>query len=204
MLANFAGDCRPESRASSCRHPAGHVFSSPWANWKPLLTLAELETLPRALLAVLLTFAHARIARKKTVIPESVAQIGIENGKSARNPHAHGARLASNATAIDRGSDVKLAAGIGELQRLDGAHQPRDILEIRIGGPAVYFKFSAARTNEHARHSILATAGTISLRLQNAPCWRYARAQTLLLKSSSKKYLSISSRCWTNLWSQRL
>jgi hypothetical protein len=148
------------------------------------LTLAELEALSCALLAVFLAFSHARIARKKAVIPQPLAQIGIENRERAREPHAHGASLTTHSTAVNRRPNVELVAGIGELQRFNGAHQPSDILEIRIDRPAVYFKFPAARTNEHARHSILAAAGAICLRFQNAPGWLDAQAQTLLLKSS--------------------
>src|SRR5579872_2889242 len=193
MLANPAGASAPESRASSCRHPAGHVFSSRWRTGASL-TLAELEALPCALLPVFLALPHARIAREKAVGPQPVAQIGIENRKSARQPHAHCARLTSDASAVDRRHNVKLIGGIGELQRLDGARQPCDIFEIRVHGPAIDFKFPAAGTNEHARHRGFAPAGAVSLGLQNALGWLYARTQLSSSKADRKQYLSNSSK----------
>src|SRR5208282_4643298 len=56
--------CGPSpGRTSSCRHLAGHEFSSAnRAGELSQLALAELEAFARTLLAILLTFAHARIA----------------------------------------------------------------------------------------------------------------------------------------------
>src|SRR5260370_21861891 len=90
--------------------------------------------------------AHARIARKKAILSQSVAQIGIENRKSAREPHAYGAGLTADATAIDGGHHVKLIAGIRKLQRLHRAPQPGDVFEISVNVPAIYSKFSASLT----------------------------------------------------------
>src|ERR1700674_5861557 len=89
------------------------------------LPLAELEALARALLPVLLALAHARIARQEAVLPQSRAQIGIEYRQRARKAHAYRAGLPAHATAVDRGHDVHLVAGVGKFQRLHGARQPR-------------------------------------------------------------------------------
>jgi hypothetical protein len=162
MLANFAGVFAPESSIllPASRRPC---IQFAFANWRPKLALAELEALPRAFLAVFLALSHARIARQKSVGPQPMAQIGIEDGKRAREAHAHRAGLTSHPAAIASCHYVKLVGGIRKLQRLYRAVQPSDIFEVRIDSPAIYFKFPAARPNEYPRHGILAPARAIAL-----------------------------------------
>src|SRR5260370_1630386 len=206
MLTNFAGafPSKPSILAPASRRPCIQFAVGELESWvlmpvRPALTLAELEALSCALLAVFLAFSHARIASEKSVVSQSLAQIRIQNRKRPRKPHAHGACLPPNAAAIACCSNVQLMRGIRELQRLGSTHQPRDILEVRIHGPAVDFKFSTAWTDEHARHGVLAPAAAISLRLQNAFSRLYAGTQLSSSKSIRNDIVRSAFSCWTNL-----
>jgi hypothetical protein len=172
MLTNFAGTVPVKAE-----HPRAGIPPAMYSvrfreleSWvlmpaRQALTLAELEALSSALLAVFLAFPHARIASEKSIISESMAQIRIQNRKRPRKPHAHRSGLSSNAAAIACGHNVQFIRRIGELQGLDGAHQPCDILEISIHSPAIDLKFAAARADEDARYGVFAPACAISLGL---------------------------------------
>src|SRR5690348_285143 len=186
MLANFPGvSLRKAEHLLAGIPPA--MYSVRRGELEPCLTLAELEALARTFLTVFLAFTHSRIAREEAVFAQAMAQIGIETCKSAREPHAHRAGLSSHSSAVDLGPDVQFVRRVREFQRLDGTHQPSDVLEIGIDAPAIYFKFSAARANEYARHGVLAPSRSVSLRFQNAFSRLCGRIQLSSSKSMQKK-----------------
>src|ERR1700722_19861926 len=96
--------CRPLRRGrSSCRRLGGHVLcsASPTGDC-PRLALAELETLARALLSVLLALTHTGISCQETICAQPRPQIGIQHRQRARKPHADRSRLSADATTGNR------------------------------------------------------------------------------------------------------
>src|SRR2546426_2343364 len=156
----------------------------PMACW---LALAELEALPCSLLPVLLAFFHARIARQKSVLAQAVAQLSVEPGQRARQPHAHRARLPAGAAALGCGHHVHLVQCIGELQRLNGRVFPGDVLEIIFHGPAVHLILAAAQPEKHARHRLLAASRAVEPRLGRALNGRCCRTHSSSSKTSAKR-----------------
>src|SRR5690349_9536050 len=125
------------------------------------LTLRELEALARALLAVLLAFLHARIARQESVFPQCRPQFGVEPRDRAGESHANGPCLSASAAAVRRDHHIDLVSKIGEFQRLGGVVLPSEIGEVLLYRPAVDRKFARAWPNEYARHGFFPAAGTL-------------------------------------------
>src|SRR6267154_4350176 len=156
-------------RTASCRLLAGRDLNGPTcANPLELgaapvlpepqkkLTLRELEALARALLSVLLAFLHSRIARQKSVLAQRRPRLRIEPRNRSRQSHAHRASLSAHAAAMRRHYHVHLVRDIRKLQRLDRVMLPRVIRKILLHCPAVDRELTATRTQEHARHRLLA------------------------------------------------
>src|SRR5947209_4543891 len=81
------------------------------------LTFAELEAFTRSRHAVLLAFLRARVAREEPFGLQLLAQLRVVLDQCACDAEPHGAGLARDAAARDRGEDVELVAGLGEDQR---------------------------------------------------------------------------------------
>src|SRR5260370_527074 len=120
------------------------------------LTLRELEALARAFLSVLLAFLHSRFARQKPVLAQRRAQLWIKSRNRTRQSHAHRASLSAYAAAMRRHHHVHLVRDIRELQWLDRVMLPRVVRKILLHRPAVDRELTATRTQEHARHPLLA------------------------------------------------
>src|ERR1700676_5812760 len=130
----LAGPKRRMSRTRWAEEPFAGILPAVYSAWLPgpefvfqkhatpyvsqtatrKLALAELEALAGALLAVLLAFAHARIAGQETIFAQARAQLRVEYRERAGQSHAHRARLAANAATIHGGHHVHLILGAGE------------------------------------------------------------------------------------------
>src|SRR5690242_16706133 len=91
---------KPQSFAKAarlCARQGGQATKAKAAS----LTLAELEAAASALLAVLLAFLHARIARQEAILTEPGAQLGVKPRDGARKAHADGASLAADSATLD-------------------------------------------------------------------------------------------------------
>src|SRR5439155_17511379 len=82
------------------------------------LPFTVLETFASARLAVLLSFAHARVAGEQAVGLERRTQIGVGGQERARDAVPHRAGLAGGTAAADIDAHVKFAGGFGDGQRL--------------------------------------------------------------------------------------
>src|SRR5260370_16289536 len=110
------------------------------------LTLRESEELKRAILSVLLTFLHARIARQKSVLAQRRPQFRVEPRNGPRQSHAHRSRLPAHAAAMRRHYHVNLVGDIRKFQRLDRAMLPRAIRQNMLHGPVVEGELRPPRT----------------------------------------------------------
>src|SRR5713101_5902037 len=159
-------------RTASCRLLAGRDLSgltcvnslelgaAPLLPEPQKLTLRELEALARALLSVLLAFLHPGIARQKSVLAQRRAQLWIKSRYRSRQSHAHRASLPAHAAAMRRHYHVHLVRDIRKLQWLDRVMLPRVVREILFHRPAVDGELARSRTQEHARHRLLAPPGS--------------------------------------------
>src|SRR5260370_40928069 len=101
------------------------------------LTLRESEELKRAILSVLLTFLHARIARQKSVLAQRRPQFRVEPRNGPRQSHAHRSRLPAHAAAMRRHYHVNLVGDIRKFQRLHHRMLPRVLWEILLDRPGI-------------------------------------------------------------------
>src|SRR5208283_499776 len=122
------------------------------------LPLGELEALACTLLAVLLAFLHAGIARQKAVLAESGTQFRVKEADGAGKSHAHRASLPANAATLGRADDVHLFGDAGEFKRLGGVMTPGMIGKIFIDFAAVHREFAGASAQEYASHGFLAAS----------------------------------------------
>ncbi len=81
-------------------------------------TAAELEPLPGAGAAGLLTFNGPGVPGQQAAGPELEAVHAVDGEQGAGNPEPHGAGLASDAAAVTVGHDVERAEGVGGRERL--------------------------------------------------------------------------------------
>src|SRR5579875_1615499 len=116
-----------------------------------------------ALLPVLLALLHARIAREKTVGTQSGAQLRIEPRESAREAHAHGARLSADAATLNQGFHLKLVEHLRELQRLDGGGMPRNVAEIFVHRATIDGELRRPGFDVHAGHGFATAARAVKL-----------------------------------------
>jgi hypothetical protein len=86
------------------------------------LPLAELEAFARAGLAVLLTFAHTRIASQETIRFEGRAHSGVHLKECAGNTMTDSTRLAGLAATGHINADIKLAGSRCGNERLLDRH----------------------------------------------------------------------------------
>src|SRR5205823_7106303 len=82
------------------------------------LPFAELETLARPLLPVLLALLDTRVARQEAFLLEPRPQLEVVLNQRARDAEAQRASLASNADARNRSEHVELIGRFGNEQRL--------------------------------------------------------------------------------------
>src|SRR5258708_26632251 len=120
------------------------------------LALRELEALTRALLAVFLALLHTGVAGQKTVGAQRGPQIWIELRNGARQSHADGTGLSTNAATMRGDNYVHLLGHVGEFERLSGVVLPRKIGEVIVDGALVYRKFAGAGAQKYAGDRILA------------------------------------------------
>src|SRR3954462_1011075 len=85
---------------------------------KRTLAFAVLETFASAWLAVLLAFAHARVAREQSFSPESGSMVCIPRQQSAAEAMAHRAGLAIQSAAVDGDAGIKLVHRTRDNERL--------------------------------------------------------------------------------------
>src|SRR6188472_3441603 len=102
------------------------------------LSLRKLEAFAGALLAVLLAFLDARVARNQARAFERRSQIGVRLEQRARDAVANSACLSRRAAAGDVDYQVKLAGGFGQLQRLPNDHAQRLVWEVTLKRFAVH------------------------------------------------------------------
>src|SRR5690348_12709002 len=128
-----------------------------------LLALAELESLTRALLAVLFAFLDARVARQKTFALELFAQFRVELKQGAGNAQAHRISLAIHTASGDIGQHIEAGGALGGDQRLARFHPLRLGDKILLKGAIVDLELATAGTQKNAGDRRLATACTIIL-----------------------------------------
>src|SRR4029077_526775 len=155
------------------------------------LALGELEALACALLSVLLAFLHSGIARQKPVLAQRRSELRVVTRDRPRQAHAYRACLSAHAAAMRRHDNIHLVGDIGELQRFDRVMLPRVIRKILLHRAAVNLELTRPRTQEHARHRLLAAPWS------QKPCLcaldgRTSRSQ----RSSSKTPHSACSLRW--------
>ena len=80
------------------------------------LPLRKLEAFSRSRLSVLLTFLHARIARKKSFFLQYATQFGAEFYQGACDAVLYGARLSMRTAAFYPHQDVKFIQAVGSFQ----------------------------------------------------------------------------------------
>src|SRR6266478_7797869 len=102
------------------------------------LALGELESLTCALLAVLLAFLHTGVACQKTIGAQRRPQIWIELRNGARQSHADGTGLSTNAATMRGDNYVHLLGHIREFERLGSVVLPRKIREVIVDRAFVY------------------------------------------------------------------
>src|SRR6516164_2317433 len=116
----------------------------------PNLSFTELEALARALLAVLLAFLDARVARQEALFLELRTQLDVVFHERARDAEPERAGLPGDASARDRREHVELVGRLGYGQR------PLDLGAKRFGGEGLFDGFvidrqgSAARSQKNA------------------------------------------------------
>src|SRR6267142_595299 len=136
------------------------------------LALGELESLARALLAVLLALLHAGVAEQKTLGAKRRPQFGIELRNGARQTHTDGTSLSAHAATMRGDNYVHLLGHVGEFERLGSVVLPCKIREVVVDRAFVYSEFARAGAQKYARDRFLAAAGT-----QKPICARDGRAR---------------------------
>src|SRR3954454_724259 len=121
-----------------------------------LLALAELETGAGALLAVLLAFLLARIARQDPGRLEAVAQLAVELEQSARDAVPDRAGLARATAARHRDVDVEPLHRLRQLQRLLDDHLQHFVGEVAVERAAVDLHLARAGPEVHPGRGRLA------------------------------------------------
>jgi hypothetical protein len=106
------------------------------------LSLRELEALAGALLAILLAFLDARVARDQARLLQRRSQISVVFEQRARNTMTDGACLARRASASHIDQDVKLCNGLRQLQWLSNNHAQSFIGKICIECFAIDFELA--------------------------------------------------------------
>src|SRR4051794_7338455 len=106
--------------------------------------LAELEPRTGTLLAILLAFLLARVARQEAGRLEAVAQLGVESEQSAGDAVPNGAGLARAAAPGDADGDVELLHRLGQLQGLLDDHLEHFVRKVVVERPAVDLHGSGA------------------------------------------------------------
>lgn len=126
----------------------------------PRLALGELEALAGALLAVLLAFVRARIARKETKFLQLRTKFAIELQQRTRNTQPGGFCLTRKATAVGKDEDIKLVGRLGGEQGLphDGAGRFR--VEVVLEGAVIDGNVALTRTQENASCGGFPAAGS--------------------------------------------
>src|SRR5216684_5185017 len=124
----------------------------------PTLAFGELESLARALLAVLLSFMLPGVACQQPKLFQFWTQLGIEFDECARDTQPRRAGLSGGATAVGQNDDVELVGHLGRKQRLPDHGPSRLIHEIMFESPAVDGDGALARAQEDARDRGLSPA----------------------------------------------
>src|SRR6476661_7126891 len=152
--ANPSTRCRSNCLHNSYQWPVSGFQSG---NWKRVtgnslsLTLTELESLTRSLLAVLFPLFDARIAGQKAGLLEPLPQLDVVFDQRPRDPEAQRACLSGNAAAADGGEHIKLIGRFCHRQRLF------DLGAKRFGREGLFDRFpvddhsARAWPEEHAR-----------------------------------------------------
>src|SRR5258706_547152 len=122
------------------------------------LAFGELESLARALLAVLLSFMLPGIACQQSKLLQFWTQLGIEFDERARDPQPRRAGLPGGAPAVGQNDDVELVGHFGRKQRLPDHGPRRFIHEIMFESPAVDGDGALARPQKDAGHRCLSPA----------------------------------------------
>ena len=78
-----------------------------------------------ALLAVLLAFLDARVARQEAFLAEANPKFFVEIEEGAGDAMPNGARAGGDSSPVDRGDDVELLDGLGGHERLAHDHLER-------------------------------------------------------------------------------
>jgi len=127
--------------------------------YKGELTLAELETLASAGLAVLLAFFHTRIAREEPFRLQDGAEVGVQGEQRPGDAMANRADLARGAPAANIHMRIELVGGASDSHRLHHLAAHGFGWEIVIEGPAVDGDLAGPGGETDAGDSGLAAAG---------------------------------------------
>src|SRR5580700_3063595 len=111
-------DTRCQIRDAKYKSQPQSNLESRISNLRSGLPLRELEASASALLAVLLAFLAARIARDHAAGLESLSQFDVELHQRACNTELHCIGLAVHAATLDRGQDVEGLVDVRNAERL--------------------------------------------------------------------------------------
>ena len=117
-------------RSTCCQIPIGNRQLEPGN----VLAFRELEAFAGTLLPILLTFFDSWIARNQTSLLECRAKVGVIFEQGAGDSVTYRARLSGRTAAANIDQNIKLAARVGQLQRLANNHAQRFIRKILIKG----------------------------------------------------------------------
>jgi len=124
------------------------------------LAFGELEALAGALLAVLLAFVRARIAREETELLQLSAEFRVELAQRTGNAEANGAGLTDHATANRGYEDVELVRHFGGEKGLPDGRARGFVGKVVFEVALIDLDVPIAGAEEHAGDRSLAASGS--------------------------------------------
>src|SRR5204862_2072077 len=141
------------------KHTQG-TGTRPGLRVEPSLTFGELEPLACALLAVLLPFVRARVARQEAKLLQSRPQFCVELHQRPGNSQTSCPGLTGDAAAVGEDQQIELISGLGGRKRLPH-HGPRALCrEVILECAVVDLNFALAGPQKHAGYRSLPAART--------------------------------------------
>jgi hypothetical protein len=132
------------------------------------LSLRKLETLPRALLSVLLALLDPWIAGHKTSMLESWTKVSVKFEQRSRDAVSDRSRLARWTTTRNVDYEIKFIRGLRQLQRLTNNHSQGFVWEIPIEGFVVNLNFTSAGSQVNSGRCRFASPGSVILNFSHS------------------------------------
>src|SRR5260370_35216148 len=129
------------------------------------LSLRELESFARALLAVLLAFLDPRIARDQACVFQGRPQVAVVLNQSARNSVTNRAGLTRRSAAGHIDEHIELGRRLSQLHRLTNNHPQRLVRKINIKRSAIDLNVARAGSQIDSRRRALAPSSSVVFNL---------------------------------------